>query len=70
MNLTPAFDHVTSYPQYEEEKYHLNFTEPKNYYYKQWLWVQFPWISLSLDHDYSRLIKKCIKSSTEYISVK
>lgn len=60
---------LLSYSQFEEEKYYLSLQEPKYYYYKQWLWIQFPWISMSLNEDYSKLIRKCIKSSTQYIEV-
>ena len=48
----------------------MNRSEPRYYYYKQWIWVQFPWISLSLDFNYSETIRKCINPPTQYMSIK
>ena len=39
-----------------------------NYYYKQWIWLQFPWICQTVKHNYSELIKKCIPGSIHFMS--
>ena len=28
-----------------------------DYYYKRWIWIQFPWACISLKCDYSAIIK-------------
>lgn len=43
---------------------------PTNYYYRRWLWVQYPWACLSLKCDYSAKLKECFSSPIEYMSVK
>ncbi|EAS04845.2 Sm protein (macronuclear) [Tetrahymena thermophila SB210] len=52
------------------ESYYLKERLPTNYYYKRWLWVQFPWACLSLKCDYSAKLKECFSSPIEYMSVK
>lgn len=42
-----------------------------DYYYKRWIWIQFPWACLSISKkcDYSKTIKHCFSSATDYMSV-
>ncbi len=49
------------------EHYNVSERVPTNYYYKRWLWVQFPWACLSLKCDYSMKMKKCFSSATKYM---
>jgi len=42
---------------------------PTFYYYKRWLWMMFPWVTLSFKMNYSRIIYECYSSATKYISV-
>ena len=49
------------------EHYDLSDRVPTNYYYKRWIWVQFPWACLSLKCDYSNKMQKCFSSATEYM---
>lgn len=58
------------YSDYCEEEYHKSSSQKRSfYYYKQWIWMQFPWICQSLNNNYSELIQKCMKSPTEYMSI-
>ncbi|CAK89279.1 unnamed protein product (macronuclear) [Paramecium tetraurelia] len=45
--------------------------ESTDYYYKRWIWIQFPWACTSIDKncDYSTVIKQCFSSATDYMSV-
>ncbi len=43
--------------------------QPTFYYYKRWLWMMFPWVTLSFKMNYSRIIYECYSSATKYISV-
>jgi hypothetical protein len=40
-----------------------------NYYYKRWIWMQFPWVCMSLRCDFSERMRRCSTSPTEYMSV-
>lgn len=51
------------------DNYRLKQPAPSNYYYKRWLWIQFPWACTSLACDYSTKMKQCFASATEYMSV-
>lgn len=42
---------------------------PSLYYYKRWIWIQFPWACISLQNDYSKTPELCLTSATEYMSV-
>lgn len=42
---------------------------PTDYYYKRWLWIQFPWTCLSVRCDYSAKMKSCFSSAIKYMSV-
>ncbi|EGR26947.1 TPR repeat protein [Ichthyophthirius multifiliis] len=53
-----------------KECFYLRERSPSNYYYKRWLWIQFPWACLSLECDYSAKLKECFSSPIEYMSVK
>ncbi|CAD8126406.1 unnamed protein product [Paramecium sonneborni] len=48
-----------------------NERESTDYYYKRWIWIQFPWACMSIDKncDYSTIIKQCFSSATDYMSV-
>jgi len=35
----------------------------------RWLWMMFPWVTLSFKMNYSRIIYECYSSATKYISV-
>ncbi|CAD8174304.1 unnamed protein product [Paramecium pentaurelia] len=45
--------------------------ESTDYYYKRWIWIQFPWACMSVSKkcDYSTVIKQCFSSATDYMSV-
>lgn len=36
-----------------KENYRLREIKPSLYYYKRWIWIQFPWICISLNNNYS-----------------
>lgn len=38
------------------------------YYYKQWIWLQFPWICQTVKNNYSQMIKQCIPGSIHFMS--
>ena len=60
---------LKEFNEHREETYYIESEDPKYYYYKQWMWVQFPWIGQSIKENYSDLINKCLKSPTEHMSV-
>lgn len=60
---------LKGFNEYREDNYHKSGEEQKYYYYKQWLWLQFPWIGQSINSDYSKLIQECITSPTQYMSI-
>lgn len=35
------------------ENYRLRPIKPSLYYYKRWIWIQFPWVCISLQNNYS-----------------
>lgn len=35
------------------EEFELNQKPPTNYYYKRWIWMQFPWVCMTMKCDYS-----------------
>ena len=43
--------------------------KPSLYYYKRWVWIQFPWACISLHNNYSQTPELCLTSATEYMSV-
>lgn len=55
---------LKKYSDYCEESYNLQSEKRSFYYYKQWIWMQFPWISMSLNNHFSQLIEKCMKIPT------
>ena len=61
---------LKNYKEFHEEEYHRCGDQKSFYYYKQWIWLQFPWISQSIHHDFSSEISHCLKSPTEYMSIK
>ena len=36
-----------------KDNYRLRQIKPSLYYYKRWIWIQFPWICISLHNNYS-----------------
>jgi hypothetical protein len=52
-----------------EEEFQLNQKPPTNYYYKRWIWMQFPWVCMTMKCDYSDRLRKCFTSPTSYMSV-
>ena len=34
---------------------------PSLYYYKRWIWIQFPWVCISLNNNYSTTPELCKK---------
>ena len=58
-------DHLSSEKQLTGDR------ESTDYYYKRWIWIQFPWACMSIDKncDYSTVIKQCFSSATDYMSV-
>ena len=51
------------------EEFELNQKPPTNYYYKRWIWMQFPWVCMTMKCDYSEKLRKCFTSPTSYMSV-
>lgn len=35
--------------------------KPSLYYYKRWIWIQFPWVCISLNNNYSTTPELCKK---------
>jgi hypothetical protein len=33
--------------------------DPSLYYYKRWIWIQFPWVCISLNNNYSNTPELC-----------
>ncbi|CAK67173.1 unnamed protein product (macronuclear) [Paramecium tetraurelia] len=54
-----------------QEQLQSSERESTDYYYKRWIWIQFPWACMSIDKncDYSVVIKQCFSSATDYMSV-
>jgi hypothetical protein len=52
-----------------KETYNITDVTPALYYYKRWIWIQFPWACISLQNDYSKTPELCLTSATEYMSV-
>ena len=52
-----------------KETYSSSDVSPSLYYYKRWIWIQFPWACISLQNDYSKTPELCLTSATEYMSV-
>jgi hypothetical protein len=36
-----------------KDNYRLKEIKPSLYYYKRWIWIQFPWVCISLNNSYS-----------------
>ena len=36
-----------------KENYRLREVKPSLYYYKRWIWIQFPWVCISINNNYS-----------------
>lgn len=36
-----------------KENYKMKHIKPSLYYYKRWIWIQFPWVCISLNNNYS-----------------
>ena len=56
------------YTKTVEEEFELNQKPPTNYYYKRWIWMQFPWVCMTMKCDYSDKLRKCFTSPTSYMS--
>ena len=57
------------YAKTVEEEFELNQKPPTNYYYKRWIWMQFPWVCMTMKCDYSDKLRKCFTSPTSYMPV-
>ena len=44
---------LKKFSDYGEEEYHRLGEKKTYYYYKQWIWMQFPWISQSILNNFS-----------------
>jgi hypothetical protein len=53
-----------NYSKLARTDFELQIPYPENYYYKRWIWLQFPWVCLSLRLNYSKTMKRCFKSAT------
>jgi hypothetical protein len=70
MSGEPSFRQPeVDYSQLAREEHELVLQVPKNYYYKRWIWLQFPWVCQSLRVDYSKQLMQCFSSATKYMSV-
>lgn len=38
---------------------------PSLYYYKRWIWIQFPWVCISLNNNYSNTPELCRSFETD-----
>ena len=47
------------------ENYRMRSIKPSLYYYKRWVWIQFPWICISLYNNYSNTPELCQKPSAD-----
>ena len=54
--------------EYLEETYHKTGEELQYYYYKQWIWLQFPWLCQTVKHAYSSMLKECLPGSIHFMS--
>ena len=52
-----------------KENFNTSEVKPSLYYYKRWIWIQFPWACISLHNNYSKTPELCLTSATEYMSV-
>jgi hypothetical protein len=43
------------------ENYRMRHIKPSLYYYKRWIWIQFPWVCISLNNNYSTTPELCKK---------
>ncbi len=41
--------------------------KPSLYYYKRWIWIQFPWVCISLNNNYSNTPEFCKQLECEDI---
>ena len=39
----------------------MTHVKPTLYYYKRWIWIQFPWVCISLSNNYSTTPELCKK---------
>lgn len=37
----------------------MRYIKPSLYYYKRWIWIQFPWVCISLNNNYSNTPEFC-----------
>lgn len=53
--ISPANPHPLNAMSFQKikENYRLREVKPSLYYYKRWIWIQFPWICISLNNNYS-----------------
>ena len=40
----------------------------QHYYYKQWVWLQFPWLCQTIKNVYSNMLKECLPGSIHFMS--
>lgn len=54
-NTVPINPHPLNAMSFQKIKqnYRLREVKPSLYYYKRWIWIQFPWICISLNNNYS-----------------
>lgn len=45
----------------------MKTVKPSLYYYKRWIWIQFPWVCTSLNNNYSKAPEFCKQLECEDI---
>lgn len=70
----PAHTHPLNALSFQKirENYRLREVKPTLYYYKRWIWIQFPWICISLNNNYSttpELRKKIEGEDTDHLEL-
>ncbi|CAD8095003.1 unnamed protein product [Paramecium primaurelia] len=49
-------EYINTKQEYILDKIITNTRNQQNYYYKRWIWVQFPWLALTQKNNYSKLM--------------
>lgn len=72
MKQEPSKEEVVALSPLSEIDLKIKKEKPsQNYYYKRWVWLIFPWVSISADprHQFSSEMGRCYSSSNKYMSV-
>ena len=48
----------------EQLEHHAKYNQLRNYYYKRWVWVQFPWWSINVYENISEIMINSISLSS------